>query len=230
MFRLAAVTALALATPALAAEQSFPVGGFDHIALGGSPDVTVTTGRAVSVRASGEQKALDRLDIRVEGGVLKIGTKRGDWGWRDWGKVSIAVTVPMVRGVELGGSGTVSVDRVRAPAFAAEVGGSGTIRVAALDTQSASFSLAGSGSVEAAGHCGAGNASVTGSGRLRLAGLRCDTLTASITGSGDIDATATRTADVSVMGSGDARVGGGARCSVSKHGSGSVACGGSSVG
>ena len=144
---IAAAILAAVAVPALAAEQSFPVGGFDRIALGGSPDVTVTTGKAVSVRASGEQQALDRLDIRVEGGVLKIGTKRGDWNWswRDHGKVSIAVTVPMVRGVELGGSGTVSVDRIRVPAFTAEVGGSGAIRVAALDAQTAKFSLAGFG-------------------------------------------------------------------------------------
>ena len=234
MFRHACVAVLlATAASASAAEMNVPVGSFDRVALCGSPDVTVTTGRAVSVRASGDQKALDLLDIRVEAGVLKIGTKPGKWNWGEWGgrgKVRIAVTVPMVRGVDLGGSGTVSVDRVKVPLFSAAIGGSGAIRIASLDTDVAKFSVAGSGSADAAGRCSKADIDVAGSGRLHLAGLKCETLSASIAGSGDIDATATRTASVSVMGSGDARIGGGARCSVSKHGSGSVVCGGSEVG
>lgn len=233
MLRLAFVAAAIAASPAVAAELTVPVGSFDRIALGGSPDVTVTTGKAVSVRATGEQRALDRLDIRVEGGTLKIGTKRGsDWNF-NWGerlKVRIAVAVPMICGVELGGSGTVSVDRVKVPLFSADLGGSGAIRIAALDTGVAKFEVAGSGSVEAAGRCSKADIEVAGSGKLSLAGLKCETLSASIAGSGDIDAFATRTASVSVMGSGDARIGGGARCAVSKRGSGSVSCGASSVG
>lgn len=226
MIRLAAAAALLAATPALAAEQSFAVGSFDRIALGGSPEVTVTTGKAVSVRASGDQKALDRLDIRVEGGTLKIGTKRGNWSvnWSDLGKVSIAVTVPMVRGVDIGGSGSVSIDRVKVADFAAEVGGSGSIKVAALDTQTAKFGVAGSGGIDAVGRCGSADMSIAGSGSLRLAALKCATLKADVAGSGDIDANASQTAKVSIAGSGDVRVGGGAKCSVSKAGSGRATC------
>ncbi|QXQ07026.1 DUF2807 domain-containing protein [Sphingosinicellaceae bacterium] len=235
MIRTAAIAAALLAsaaTGASAAEQSFPVGNFDRIALGGSPEVTVTTGAAASVRATGEQQALDRLDIRVEAGVLRIGNKRGSgWNWSGGNRsqVRIAVTVPMVRGVEIGGSGSVAVDRVKVPAFVASVGGSGSMRIGALDTRDASFSIAGSGNVTVDGRCDTAKIDVAGSGRLRLGGFKCHTLSASIAGSGNIDATATQTASVSVMGSGDARIGGGAVCSVSKHGSGSVICGTNSI-
>lgn len=215
-----------LAAPAIGAELRVPVGNFDRIALGGSPDVTVTTGRTASVVATGDQRALDRLDIRVDRGTLKIGPKRGNnWNWRDYGKVRVAVGVPMVRGVELGGSGTVSVDRVKTPDFAAEIGGSGSIRVAALDTGKASFSIGGSGNVDVAGRCDSASIDIAGSGSARLGGLRCRTLSASVAGSGNIDANASATASVTVAGSGDVRVGGGAKCAVSKHGSGSVNCG-----
>lgn len=78
MIRLATLALLTAAMPAFAAEMSFPVGSFDRQSLGGSPDVVVTTGKAVSVRATGEQKQLDRLDIRVENGVLMIGSKKGN--------------------------------------------------------------------------------------------------------------------------------------------------------
>jgi len=224
MIRLIAIAMLA-ASPAGGAEMAFVVDTFDRVSLGGSPDVTVTTGKAIGVQASGEQRALDRLDIRVEGGTLKIGTKRGvEMSGGNWGKVRIAVTVPMVRGVEVGGSGSVSVDRVKTPSFGAEIGGSGSIHVAALDTQRATFSVAGSGSLSAAGRCDSAALEIAGSGSLRLGQLKCATLDATVAGSGDIAAYASRTAAVSVMGSGDVRVAGGAKCAVSKHGSGSVAC------
>ena len=227
MIRRAAVIALVAAAPALAAEQSFPVGAFDRIALGGSPEVTVTTGTAVGVRAVGDRKALDRLEIRVEGGVLKIGSKHGGWtvGWGDYGKVRIAVGVPMVRGVEVGGSGSVAVDRVRTADFAADVGGSGNVQIATLDTGRARFNVGGSGNIAASGRCSTAEMNVGGSGSLRLAGLKCATLNANVAGSGDIDANASQTAAVSIAGSGDVHVAGTARCSVSTHGSGRATCG-----
>ncbi len=224
MIRLIAIAMLA-ATPVSGAEMAFRVGNFDRVSLGGSPDVTVTTGRAVTVQASGEQRALDRLDIRVEAGTLKIGTKPGfRLSWNDGGRVRIAVTVPMVRGVEVGGSGSVNIDRVKTPSFGAEIGGSGSIDVAALDTQRATFSVAGSGKASAAGRCDSVAIEIAGSGKLQLDRLRCATLDATIAGSGDIAAYASRTAAVSVMGSGDVRVAGGAKCAVTKRGSGSVVC------
>lgn len=219
------LVAALLATPALAAERSFPVGGFDRLDLAGSPDVTVTTGRAASVRASGSDGALDRLDIRVEGNTLRIGTKRGmDWSWRDLGRVTIAVTVPMLRAVDVAGSGAVVVDRVKVADFAAAMSGSGSVRVGSLDARKTSFATAGSGTMTASGTCGSGAAKIAGSGDLKLAGLKCETLSASIAGSGSIDAYATRSATLATMGSGDINVSGGARCTVSTAGSGKARC------
>lgn len=220
-----AAVALIAAVPVAAAERSFPVGDFAGLALAGSPDVTVTTGRAASVRASGSDAALDRLDIRVENGTLKIGTKRGvDWSWRDHGRVTIAVTVPMLDAVDVAGSGDVVVDRVKAPRFSGSISGSGSLTLAALDADATNFAVAGSGSVTAAGRCGAGSVKVAGSGDLKLAGLKCATLSASVAGSGSVDAFATQTATLATMGSGDIRLTGGARCTVSTAGSGKAHC------
>lgn len=218
-----ALLVTAAAVPASAAERSFPVTAFDKLDVRGSADVAVTTGKAVSVRASGDSEALDRLDIRVEDGKLVIGTKRGTWGWNS-GKVSIAVTVPMVRAASVAGSGDVSIDRVDTADFAANVAGSGNLALPSLAVSKASFSVAGSGNVNATGRANQTRAAVNGSGNLNIAGLRTGVLTASVTGSGEIDAFATTTANVSAAGSGDVRVRGGARCAISKAGSGSVDC------
>ena len=225
MIRLAAVALLA-ATPALAAERSYPVAGFDKLALEGSPDVTVTTGKAVGVHATGDEAVLDKLDVRVEGGVLKIGHKRTGFNW-DWGnhvRTRFAITVPMLRAVDIAGSGAVTVDRVKAPDFAGNIAGSGSLKVAALDAERTKFDISGSGTMTAAGRCGAGSAEIAGSGDLKLSTLRCATLSASIAGSGSIDAFATQTATLSIMGSGDIRLTGGARCTVSSAGSGKTHC------
>ncbi len=222
----AAVLILAAAAPAAAAERTFPVTAFDRVAVEGSPDVVVTTQHNESVHATGDATALDRLDIRVENNVLKIGRKRDSlgWSWGDHGRVHIAVAVPMVRGVDVAGSSAVTVDRVKGREFAAAIAGSGSLAVAALDADRTSFDISGSGTVTAAGRCNTGSAKIAGSGELKLSGLKCATLSASIAGSGTIDAFATQTATLATMGSGDITLTGGARCTVSTAGSGRAKC------
>ena len=227
MIRLAAAVAVLLAaTPALAAERTFPVGAFDKLALEGSPEVVVTTGQAVGVRATGDAEALDRLDVRVEGGTLRIGHKREgwNWSWGNHGRTRFQITVPMLRAADVAGSGDVTVDRVKTHDFAANIAGSGSLHVATLDADAASFKVSGSGTVTASGRCGTGAAKIAGSGDLKIAGLKCATLSASVAGSGSIDAFATQTATLATMGSGDIRVAGGARCTVSSAGSGKARC------
>jgi len=222
----AAAAAALLAGPAFAAERSYPVGSFDRIALEGSPEVSVTTGRAASVRATGDADALDHLDVRVDNATLKIGHKREGWNW-SWSshpRIRFVVTVPALRAVDVAGSGDVSVDRVRGHEFAANIAGSGSLTLAALDADTTSFNVSGSGTVTAAGRCGTGSAKVSGSGELKLAALRCTALSAAVAGSGSIDAFATGSATLATMGSGDITLTGGARCTTSTAGSGRVRC------
>ena len=226
MIRLAVAAAL-LASPALAAERSFNVSGFDRLAASGSPEVTVTTGQAARVRATGDAADLDTLDVRVEDGTLKIGRKKEGWNWSSWkdrGPVRITVTVPMLRSVEAAGSGSVTVDRIKTAEFAGKLAGSGSLRLPSIDAGSVVFESAGSGSITATGRCRSGSAKIAGSGNLKLAGLKCETMSASIAGSGQIDAFATRTANLSTVGSGDISLAGGARCTVSTAGSGRARC------
>lgn len=221
---LIAALALGACAPGQAVERTFSVGQFDRISAAGSSNVTVNTGKAVSVRASGDEAVLDKLDIRVEDGTLIIGTKKRlgmSWGQ---GKSAVFVTVPMVRSVDVAGSGAATVDRIDVPEFSSSVAGSGNLRLAKVTATRSRFSVAGSGTVEAAGTSADVRASVAGSGDLLISGLKSTNLSASVSGSGNVDAFATSSANVSVAGSGDVRVRGGAKCTVSKSGSGSVDC------
>jgi hypothetical protein len=210
--------------------RDFQVGAFQKIGLAGSTDVVVTIGGAASVRAEGDKKAIDRLDIRVENGELRIGTKSHEgWTW-DFGgshhnRVTVYVTAPSLAGASVAGSGDMRIDKIAGNDFEASVGGSGDMNVASLQVTQARFSIAGSGDIKAAGKAQQANITVAGSGDFIAGGLEIGNATVSVVGSGDITARATQNADVTVMGSGDVTLSGSAKCNVHKMGSGDVRCG-----
>jgi hypothetical protein len=219
---LAAAITLA-AAPALAAERSFPVGAFSEVTVSGSMDVTVRTGVAASVVATGDAADLERLDIRVENGRLIISSKSGSWNWSSREGVKVAVGTEALSGAVLSGSGDLSVDRVRG-AFSGRISGSGDMRLPAVNAPELTLAVSGSGDMVVAGSCGRATISVSGSGDIDGSGLTCRTLSASVSGSGDIVVRATESADLRASGSGDITVTGGARCTSRSTGSSSIRC------
>lgn len=208
--------------------RSFQVGAFEKVALEGSHDVVVTVGGQPSVRAEGDAELIERLDIKVENGALKIGTRRDGNGWfgRNRGSVTIYVTAPALSGAAISGSGDLRVDRVQAARFDAAVSGSGDLQIGALRARQSRFTIAGSGDIRASGEAEQAEISIAGSGNLALDGLSIRRASVSIVGSGNVDLQASEAVSGSIMGSGDINVRGGARCSVSKMGSGDLNCGG----
>jgi hypothetical protein len=210
------------AAPVGAAERRFALTGFDRVAVAGSDDVQITNGN-FSVVAEGAADDLDRLDIRVDGGVLKIRRKTNGWSGR--GKdVRVTVALPALRGLTLAGSADVTADRAAADRFGLSISGSGGIRLADLDTKTADIELSGSGDMVVGGRCGALNVRVAGSGDANLGGLRCTNASISIAGSGDVSAHVAGDASIRVAGSGDVVIAGGARCTTKIAGSGTVRC------
>lgn len=208
--------------------RDFQVGAFEKISLTGSSNVLVTVGGAPSVRAEGDAALLEKLEIKVENGVLRIGYKKGNWsfGWnKDHGPVTVHVSVPSLTGAEVAGSGDMRIDKVEGGDFAGEIAGSGEILLASLRARKASFAIAGSGGVTASGTAETAEFDIAGSGDVRAGGLQVRSAKVSIAGSGNVETRATESASVDIMGSGDVVVTGGAKCSVNKMGSGDVRCG-----
>lgn len=218
------LAAAGLALPAAAAERRFEASGFDRVAVAGSDNVVIRHGSGFAVVANGEQADLDKLEVRVEQGTLKIGRKSG-WSWGSSSKeLNIAVTLPALHGVSLAGSADVQADKGGGDAFDVRVAGSGNLLLASLDTRTATVSISGSGDVKMAGRCGALTVKIAGSGDADLSGLACTNAAISVAGSGDVLAHASGQADVRIAGSGDVRITGGARCSKRVAGSGEVYC------
>jgi hypothetical protein len=207
--------------------RDFAAAGFDRVAVAGPHNVIVTVGGAHSVRAEGDSKLMERLEVKVKNGELHIGTKdRKGFSWSSNNRqaLTIYVTAPSLSGAAVAGSGDLKVDRVEGKSFAASIGGSGNIDLASLKVEEAAFAIGGSGNIRAAGTAASSNASIGGSGDLDLGKLETRQAKVSIAGSGSVSARATEAADISIVGSGDVTMAGGAKCTISKMGSGSANC------
>jgi Putative auto-transporter adhesin, head GIN domain len=199
------------------------VGTFSQIDLAGPYNVVVQVSGAPSIRAEGDESALQQLEVRLDNGTLRIGTRPGNWTAS--GRATVYVTAASLDGVGISGSGDMQVGPLRAAQFRSSVAGSGNLTLARLDSDRAQFSIAGSGNLQAEGHAREASLNVAGSGDGRLGGFEVESATVSVAGSGNAALRATRSAEVRVAGSGDVEVSGGAHCSVHASGSGQIRCG-----
>jgi hypothetical protein len=206
------------------ATRSFAASGFTAVDLRGPDDVDVKTGGNFAVVAEGDPAVLDRLDIRVVDGTLRVGRKDGnDWSFRDNKGVKVHVVMPKLQGAAVSGSGNLVADRGEG-AFGASVAGSGNLSIGTLSATDADLSIAGSGDLQVGGTASRLSASIAGSGDIDASRLTAAGADVSIAGSGNVRGTVKGQAKVSIVGSGDVELGGGAQCQVSKLGSGDVRC------
>lgn len=205
--------------------RSFAASGFTGVELAGSDNVVVTRGERFSVVATGPQDILDKLEVKVVGGVLVISRESRMMSWGNGKGATIAVTLPRLDKAELSGSGEMTVDAASGDAVELVLSGSGNLDVANVTAKALEVALAGSGDLTIkAGEAAGGEIALVGSGDIDVKGVTLTTVAISLAGSGDVDATATGTADVSAVGSGDVRLGGGAKCASSELGSGEIRC------
>lgn len=208
--------------------RTYQVGNFTGIEVSGPFDVKVTTGKAVSVAASGPQKLLDETEVTVEGGKLLIRPRKKGWfGGMNWSSrepSTFTISVPALSSAEVAGSGDISVDRVTGERFNGAIAGSGDLRLAQVEVQKVGLSIAGSGGIVAAGRAQQASYEIAGSGDVDASKLSATDANAEIAGSGSIRANVTGTVKASIAGSGDIDISGGARCQSSKNGSGSINC------
>jgi hypothetical protein len=200
--------------------------GFNAVSVAGSFDVYITQGSTESVRVKAPSDVIDRIVTEVEGGVLKIYTKKNDNGFNwNWGKKKMIVYVSIkdVNAVSLAGSGDVYFKNgLRAPSLKLKLTGSGDL-TGKVDVKSLDSSVSGSGDITVSGRAETSNVSVVGSGDFTGQNLTTTNTTVKVAGSGDARVNAADKIDASIVGSGDVHYTGAAKnISSSKAGSGSV--------
>ena len=171
------------AGPALAetAVREIPVAGFTQVHLEGAMDITIRQGARFSVVASGSPAALDRVQAKVDGGVLALDQESTFFG--NHGKVTVAITMPALQAVKVKGSGDVTLS--------------------AMKLGRVSLAVSGAGDIIASGTCDELEASVSGAGDIVAKNLKCRAVSARVSGAGDIAVHARQSVHASVRGVGD---------------------------
>lgn len=226
--RIALLIPLALLTIGFAPapeERRVLLTGFDRIRVDGPFKVQVVAGPP-SATVTGDRRAIDRVSISNQGGVLVVGVSTATWeGWRDKeGAATITVFVPRLRAANINGGGQLDIANVAGQRVDLGVNGAGSLTVRNVAADQLVTTLTGTGIIRVDG----GTARTArfmsyGAGSVDASGLSVSDLTVHSQSAGDSRFTARFTASVSTLGTGAVRVEGNAACRLTGPGPASCA-------
>ena len=219
---LAFFVAVAVASPATAADRNYSVTSFDRIRVEGPYSVNVTTNVAPFARASGDLRAIDRVSLRVEGRTLYVRANRPAAGStldKPAGPVTINVGTHDLAHASLSGSGSLAIDKLRGLEFVLLVSGSGSGSIAEADLDKLRVSLVGSAQAKLGGKAKQFTGLIRGAGSLDASALATKDATLGVQGPGGITATATNSAKITASGTATVALEGGAACELKVTGS-----------
>lgn len=221
---------LSLPVTAGAAERTYAVGSFDRIRIDGPFQVQLLTGKSPGARASGDARAIEGLDIRVEGTTLIVRAGINGWGEQpvagSKGAPAITVSTLAIRsGIVVGGGRLSVTGLVRGQRIDLSVTGSGAIDAGAIEADQFNATMLGSGSMKLGGRAARVQLTANGSGGIDATALNAGDLVLLLDGPGEMRATARFTAKVTTTGLGAATVYGKPACTVKAVAGGPVSCG-----
>ena len=223
------LAACALAAPAFAEERHYAVEDFDRIIAEGPYVIHLVTGRTTTAVAHGSRQALDRMNLDVQGRMLRIRRNRSAWtgsGGDDPGTVTVDLVTRSLRSARLIGPVRLDALNVRGLRVELSVEGSGTLHATGLDADALSLTLLGSGTLDVAGAARSLAGTFQGTGDLAAPGLVANNARISSTTSGAIALTVNGPAAIVNNGLGNIRILGRAVCTISGSAADQVRCGG----
>jgi hypothetical protein len=201
--------------------ESRDVSGITSVRLEGQGDVEITVGDSEGLTIEAEDNLLPLLISEVRGGVLVLRT-RENTTIQPKKPIRYAVTVKQLEGLELPGSGSMTVDGVQSGEFNIRLSGSGDINVANLEAGWLETRLNGSGTIRIDGAAGEQTIEMSGSGLYDAGDLKTADTTVRLPGSGDITVWASDNLEVSINGSGNVNYYGAPKTDTSVRGSGNI--------
>jgi hypothetical protein len=224
---LSSVFVLLLFVSAATAQDTYKetrnVTGFDEVSFCLAGEVYISIGQGYKVVLEGDKDYLDEIETKVTGGELVI--KRDSWGNFNNHKVIARITMPALNGVDVSGSGKVTVnDPLKSDDFEADISGSGKIYLKEVTLGDVEFDISGSGSfvIEGAGTMSSLEVDISGSGSYKGESTKVGTFEAHISGSGSCDCYVTDMLRASISGSGSVWYSGNPKIDASISGSGKV--------
>ena len=217
-----ACAAVALSSPAAAANRSFTVTGFDRIRVDGPFSVRLTTGVAPFAKATGSSAALNAVSVEVQGRTLIVRKSPGSWGGypgESRGPVEVAVGTHELSTAWVNGAGSLAIDKVKGRSFELSLQGPGSIGVEKLAVDQLKAGLSGSGSAVLGGSAAMVTAIVRGTSSLDASALTSKDATVGAEGVAVVKLTATNSAKVDAQGTATVDLSGRPACTIRALGS-----------
>jgi hypothetical protein len=199
------------------------VTGFDEVAFAVAGEVYISFGQEYKVVLEGDKDYLAKVETEVSGGTLKI--KNEKWFNSGNQKVIVHITMPLLKGLAVSGSGKVVIDDpLKTQSLEVEISGSGKIYTKDIEVNSFECSISGSGCLEFSGSGTIGDAelSISGSGNLTAPEIKIARFEVNISGSGKCDCYVTEKLEGSISGSGNIFYSGNPKIDASVSGSGHI--------
>ena len=172
---------------------------FTRIRANGPYEIEVSQGPQSAIKITGDDNIVALVKTRIDDDTLVIETEEN---YSTDKPLKISVTMPEVKGLELNGSGDVSVSNLDGKELDLELNGSGGFKL--------------NGKVEKL------RVEVNGSGDIDATALEAKQAQADISGSGSVRVFAKETLDADISGSGEVRFKGSPKVNKSVTGSGDV--------
>jgi len=166
-------------------KETRDVKGFTKISYGISGNLSIKIGSEFSVVLEGEKDDLREVITDISDGKLRI--RQDNWRFDFNSKVNAYVTLPLLTGLNVSGSGKAEIlDPIKeADGFNLSVSGSGKVITAELVADAFDCNISGSGDIFiASGSADRGDLSISGSGSYSGGDFEIDHLDISISGSG----------------------------------------------
>jgi len=187
------------------------VNSFTRISYRVSGKLYLKQGSPQKVELEGPADVLREIETEVNGDRLIIG-KEGrwmDWNWSDRHKINVYITMPVIEGLSVSGSGNLlAEDKITVSSLDLGVSGSGSMRVAFAATGNVEADVSGSGDIDLKGSCNNFDSDVSGSGKVYASLAIQDLADFGVSGSGKIEAQGTsRRVKAGISGSGRVNAG-----------------------
>ena len=203
--------------------ESRPVSGFDQIVLNGSGDAQISQGDSESLKIEAEDNILPLITSEVQNGKLVIGLKNNT-SISTLRGIRYTITVKSLKGLELNGSGNVTLGSLQADSLGLVIRGSGNVTTGTLQGKQLNVQSSGSGDFNInGGKVDSQSINMSGSGDFTAPDLESQSAAVTIAGSSSVTLWAKGTLNLSISGSGDVSYYGSPTVSKSISGSGSIA-------
>ncbi len=183
--------------------QTRTVSDFHAITIEYPAQITITQGKAVSVKIEAEDNVLPGLITQVKNGTLDIFYKSDDGKYVNPTKpVKITIVVKSLDDIQFSSAGELTITGLKTDALNFSLNGAGKVTINEITTKNLTLDLSGAGSLDATGTADNLDLNISGFGSFNGEDLHSKTASINISGAGSASIWVDDELDASVSGAG----------------------------